>query len=116
MIIGGTGTEWAVNCSVYQIANPKPQTSNEGSEPMRAKNLNPADPTRVSDELYAASIGKLNADPCRYALGYKTRIIHLIDSVSRGYTTPLEAYDALAAPYFPIALELRPSAYAHLIR
>ena len=79
------------------------------------ENLNPHIPGRVSDELYAASIGKLNANPMKYSLGYKTRVIHLIDSVSRGYTTPAEAYEALSADYFPAYLEVRPSAYVHLI-
>lgn len=79
------------------------------------KKLNPVEPSRVSDELYDASIGRLNADPLRYSHEYKTRIIHLIDSVSRGYTTPMEAYDALQADYFPMDLELRDSAYAHLL-
>jgi hypothetical protein len=79
------------------------------------KQLNPHIPGRVSDELYDKSIGKLNKNPEKYSLGYKTRIIHLIDSVSRGYTTPAEAYDALEADYFPIILEVRESAYQHLI-
>lgn len=80
------------------------------------KRLNAVIPGRVSDELYDKSIGKLNRDSMSYSLGYKTRIIHLIDSVSRGYTTPLEAYDALEADYFPAYLEVRESAYRHLIR
>lgn len=79
------------------------------------RRLNPVIPGRVSDELYAKSIGKLNANPLGYSLGYKTRIIHLIDSVSRGYTTPREAYEALDAPHFPAHLEVRDSAYSHLI-
>ena len=79
------------------------------------KTLNKVIPGRVSDELYDASIGKLNADPTKYSDGYKNRIIHLIDSVSRGYTSPMEAYDALEAKYFPAWLETRESAYAHLI-
>lgn len=84
---------------------------------MRAqiRNLNPVIPGRVSDELYDKSIGKLNRDPCGYSLGYKTRIIHLIDAVSRGYVTPMEAYDALNADHFPAYLEVRDSAYAHLL-
>lgn len=77
--------------------------------------LNPVIPGRVSDELYSASIGKLNANPTAYSLGYKTRIIHMIDSVSRGYISPMEAYDALNAGYFPIILETRPSNYVHLL-
>lgn len=83
------------------------------TNPMRK--LNPVDPTRVSDELYDNSIGKLNADPMRYSYTHKTKIIHLIDSVSRGYTTPAEAYEALEAQYFPAWLEVRESAYAHLL-
>ena len=73
-------------------------------------------PGRVSDELYDKSIGMLNRNPMQFSLGYKNRIIHLIDSVSRGYTTPGEAYEALKADYFPIWLEARNSAYAHLIK
>jgi hypothetical protein len=79
------------------------------------KTLNPHIPGRVSDELYDKSIGKLNKNPEKYSLQYKTQIIHLIDSVSRGYTTPAEAYDALEADYFPIYLEVRESAYQHLL-
>jgi len=81
----------------------------------KLKNLKPVIPGRVSDELWNKSIGKLNNNPMNYDLGYKTRIIHLVDSVSRGYTTPMEAYEALQADYFPIHLETRPSAYQHLI-
>lgn len=77
--------------------------------------LNPVIKNRVTDELYYKSIGKINADPLKYSRGYKTRIIHLIDSVSRGYTTPGEAYEALSADYFPAYLEIRPSKYQHLI-
>jgi len=79
------------------------------------RKLNPVIPGRVSDELWDKSIGKLNRDPMAYSLGYKTRIIHMIDSVSRGYTTPGEAYQALDADYFPAWLEARKSAYEHLI-
>jgi len=79
------------------------------------KELNPIIPGRVSDELYDASIGKLNANPMGYSLQYKTCIIHLIDSVSRGYTSPMEAYEALTAKYFPEHLTARKSAYAHLL-
>jgi hypothetical protein len=39
----------------------------------------------------------------------------MIDSVSRGYITPAEAYDALKAKYFPIVLETR-SSYRRLPR
>ena len=77
--------------------------------------LNPVIQENVSDDLYQASIGKLNKNPDRYSWSYKTRIIHLIDSVSRGYTSPMEAYDALAADYFPAYLEVRESAYRHLL-
>ena len=78
--------------------------------------LNKRQPSLVSDDLWDASIGKLNKNPEKYSLGYKTRIIHMIDSVSRGYITPMEAYDALKADYFPSFLEIRPSSYQHLIR
>lgn len=77
--------------------------------------LNKVDNSRVSDELYDKSIGKLNKNPEKYSLSYKNRIIHMIDSVSRGYISPMEAYDALNADYFPIYLETRPGAYQHLL-
>ena len=77
--------------------------------------INSVIPSRVSDELYAKSIGLINANPDKYTLGYKTRIIHLIDSVSRGYTSPMEAYEALEADHFPIHLEVRKSVYSHLL-
>ena len=77
--------------------------------------LNKVKPELVSDELYTKSIGMLNANPTAFTHMYKTRIIHLIDSVSRGYTTPMEAYNALKAPYFPIILETRKSVYMHLL-
>ena len=79
------------------------------------KTLNPVIQSRVSDELWDKSIGKLNANPSAYNLSYKTRIIHLIDSVSRGYITPIEAYEALESDYFPSYLEVRESKYRHLI-
>ena len=79
------------------------------------KALNPVNHSLVSDALYDASIGKLNANPEKYGHSYKNQIIHMIDSVSRGYITPGEAYDALKAEYFPILLEVRPSAYVHLL-
>lgn len=69
----------------------------------------------VSDELYDKSIGELNRNPTKYSLYYKTCIIHMIDSVSRGYITPLEAYDALKADYFPECLKIRESKYSHLL-
>jgi len=90
--------------------------STSGMKGSSMKKLNPVIEGRVSDELYDKSIGKLNANPMAYSLEYKIRIIHLIDSVSRGYTTPGEAYEALEAPYFPSWLELRESAYEHLIK
>ena len=77
--------------------------------------LNPVNPDLVSDELYAKSIGKLNANPMDYSMSYKYRIIHMIDAVSRGYITPCEAYEALKADYFPIHLETRRSKYQHMI-
>ena len=77
--------------------------------------LNPVIPGRVSDELYDKSIGELNANPLKHSAEYKYCVIHLIDSVSRGYITPAEAYEALAAPYFPEHLLIRPSLYQHLV-
>jgi hypothetical protein len=77
--------------------------------------LNPIIPGRVSDELYDKTIGELNKNPSKYSYSYKTRIIHLIDSVSRGYTSPMEAYEAWKSKYFPAFLETRKSAYFHLL-
>ena len=77
--------------------------------------LAPVNPALVSDELYDKSIGELNRKPAGYGSRYNICIIHLIDSVSRGYTTPAEAYDALAALYFPENLTTRRSAYQHLL-
>ena len=79
------------------------------------KKLNAVNPSLVTDELYDASIGKLNKNPSKYSYSYKTCIIHLIDSVSRGYTSPMEAFDALEAEYFPEYLTDRESAYQHLL-
>ena len=78
--------------------------------------LNPVITGRVSNELYDKSIGVLNQDPLRFSAGYKNRIIHMIDAVSRGYISPAEAYGAIEASYFPAFLEVRNSAYAHLIK
>ena len=77
--------------------------------------LNPVNPDLVSDELYDASIGELNKNPQNYGKYYNKLIIHMIDSVSRGYTTPMEAYDALKADYFPEHLKIRKSAYTHTL-
>ena len=82
---------------------------------MKTHNLNPVIPGRVSDELYEKSIGVLNKHPMDFSYEYKTRIIHLIDSVSRGYTSPAEAYMAIESDYFPIHLECRRSNYQHLL-
>ena len=84
-------------------------------EAKRFDGLNPCDPKRVSDELYKKSIGKLNKNPMGYSAGYKNCIIHMIDAVERGYISPMEAYDALNAKYFPEVLKLRRSAYQHLL-
>jgi hypothetical protein len=78
--------------------------------------LNPVIKGRVSDELYEKSIAVLNENPLKFSSGYKNRIIHMIDAVSRGYISTMEAYDALEAPYFHAFLETRKSAYVHLIR
>ena len=70
---------------------------------------------RVSDELYDKTIGMLNRDSLEFSEGYKNRIIHMIDAVSRGYISPMEAYAAIEAPYFPAFLEVRKSAYVQNI-
>ena len=77
--------------------------------------MNSVNPALVSDELWDKSIGRLNADPLGFSPGYKDRIIHMIDAVSRGNISPLEAYDALDADYFPVHLEVRESAYSYLL-
>lgn len=79
------------------------------------KKINKVSPTLVSDELYDKSIGELNRNPQMYNHYYKCKVIHLIDSVSRGYTTPLEAHQALNVKYFPDYLLVRESAYSHLV-
>ena len=83
--------------------------------PPTISKLNPVIPGRVSDELYDKSIGMLNKNPDKFSAQYKNCIIHMIDSVSRGYISPLEAYDALEAKYFPEVLKTRPSLYQHLV-
>jgi predicted component of type VI protein secretion system len=88
---------------------------NRSLENARDKNLNPSNTVRVSDELYSASIAPMNHNPEKYSLSYKTAMIHLIDSVSRGYTTPAEAWDAIALGYVPEHLTVRKSAYQHLV-
>lgn len=77
--------------------------------------LNAVIPGMVSDDLYEMSIGLLNRSPNIYGSKYAKTIVHLIDSVSRGYTTPMEAYDAINATYIPIWVYARRSAYEHTI-
>ena len=79
---------------------------------IRPRNLKPVKPELVSDALYDATIGVL-ATTDTYQR--KTSWIHLIDAVSRGYVTPLEAWDAVALGYVPERLLTRDSAYCHLI-
>lgn len=81
----------------------------------RCLNLNPVIPGCVSDELYDKTIGELNRNPLRFNCYYKNCIIHLIDSTSRGYVSPMEAYDAWNAEHFPENLKVRPSSYQHLL-
>ena len=78
----------------------------------RPCNLNPVKPELVSDALYDATIGVLDT---RDTYQKKTSWIHLIDAVSRGYVTPLEAWDAVALGYVPEHLLIRESAYCHLL-
>jgi hypothetical protein len=40
--------------------------------------------------------------------------IHLVDAVSRGTISPLEAYDAIELGYLPENLKVRESYYSHL--
>jgi hypothetical protein len=46
------------------------------------------------------------------SLYYKTCMIHLSDAVESGSISPMEAYDALAADYFPLVLTTRKSRYS----
>ncbi len=78
-------------------------------------NLHPVIPGRVSDDLWDKSIGKLNKNPSLYGRHYSRLLVHLIDSVSRGYTSPLEAYDAMKQKYFPSILTSRRSAHENRI-
>ena len=82
----------------------------------RDKDLSSVNHKLVSDELYLKAIQPLNDNPEGYTQYYKNCIIHLIDSVSRGYITPGEAYQALESDYFPETLTLRRSRYQHLIK
>ena len=74
--------------------------------------INPVQSGLVSDALYNATIGKLKVTD---DLQFKTNWIHLIDSVSRGYSTPAEAWDAVALGYVPEHLLTRESMYSHLV-
>ena len=78
----------------------------------RPYNLKPVKPELVSDALYDATIGALTITDTDQK---KTSWIHLIDAVSRGYATPLDAWDAVALGYVPEHLLIRESAYCHLI-
>jgi hypothetical protein len=49
------------------------------------------------------------------SLYYKTCMIHLSDAVESGTISPMEAYDALDADYFPTILTVRKSRYSHLL-
>lgn len=66
-------------------------------------------------ELWDKCIKPLNDNPLGYSQCYKNRRIHLFDAVSRGTISKMEAYDAIDAPSFPINLEVRLSAYQHLL-
>jgi len=77
--------------------------------------LNPVDRNIDIDELYTKAITPMNENPNGYTHYYKNCIIHMVDSVSRGYISKLEAYEALKSDYFPEYLTLRPSNYKHLL-
>lgn len=74
--------------------------------------INPVQPGLVSDALYDATIGKLRVTDNHQ---FKVSWIHLVDSVSRGYVTPMEAWDAVALGYVPEHLLTRESLYSHLV-
>jgi len=76
---------------------------------------NPVNPDLVSDELYNKTIGEQNSNPEGYTLEHKTQVIHMIDAVSRGYISPMEAYDAVTLGYVPAVLLARPSKYQSLV-
>jgi hypothetical protein len=46
---------------------------------------------------------------------YRNCMIHLADAVELGTISPMEAYDALDADYFPEILTVRKSRYNHLL-
>ena len=67
------------------------------------------------DELYLKAISPMNKNPNDHTADYKNCIIHMVDSVSRGYTTKNEAYEALQQDYFPEHLRVRKSYYMDLV-
>ena len=79
------------------------------------KKLNKHIDGRISDELLSATILKLNRNPENYTANYKNRMIHMIDSCSRGYITPMECWGAVRLGYVPENLIVRESAYSHLV-
>jgi hypothetical protein len=46
---------------------------------------------------------------------YRNCMIHLADAVELGTISPMEAYQALDADYFPELLTVRKSRYSHLL-
>jgi len=64
------------------------------------------------EEVYDKCMKQANES---HSLYYKTCMIHLADAVESGTISPMEAYDALNADYFPLQLTVRKSRYDHLL-
>jgi hypothetical protein len=63
-------------------------------------------------EIYDRCMKKADESTVLYN---KTCWIHLADAVESGTISPMEAYDALDAKYFPLILTVRKSRYSHLL-
>lgn len=83
------------------------------------KNLNNIIPNRLSDELYDAIEEMkytITANGQKIPNGPSSVVwIHLADSVSRGYISPMEAWGTIRLGYVAEHLIVRESKYAHLI-
>jgi len=70
---------------------------------------------RVSDELYESTIGEMNRNPEKYSNRFKSHMIHMVDSCSRGYIRPIEVDDAWRLGYVPDFFLVRPSMYVNIL-
>jgi hypothetical protein len=66
-------------------------------------------------QVYDRCMKQASEADSNYGLYYKTCMIHLADAVEQGTISPMEAYDALYADYFPEWLKVRKSRYSHLL-